>query len=45
MSTYREQRTGSSRTRWLVIGAVLIAIIAAIALLVVYGGGGSGSGY
>jgi hypothetical protein len=46
MSTYREQqRPGSGRTRWLFIGAVLVAIVAAIALLVVYGGGGSGGGY
>ena len=47
MSTYPEQqrRTGWSRTRWLVLGAVLVAIVVAIVLLVVYsGGGGSGGG-
>jgi hypothetical protein len=47
MSTYPEQqgRTGWSRTRWLVLGAVLVAIVAAIVLFVVYsGGGGSGGG-
>ena len=47
MSTYGEQqsRGGSSRTRWLVLGAVLVAIAVAIVLLVVYtGGGGSGGG-
>ncbi len=47
MSTYPEQRrrTGWSRTRWLVLGAVLVAIAVAIVLVVVYsGGGGSGGG-
>ena len=47
MSTYREQhrRTGWGRTRWLVLGAVLVAIVVAIVLIVLYtGGGGSGGG-
>jgi len=47
MSTYREQhrRTGWSRSRWLVLGAVLVAIVVAVVLIVVYsGGGGSGGG-
>jgi hypothetical protein len=47
MSTYPEQhrRTGWSRGRWLVLGAVLVAIAVAIVLIVVYsGGGGSGGG-
>ena len=47
MSTYPEQhrRAGWSRTRWLVLGAVLVAIAVAVVLIVVYsGGGGSGGG-
>jgi len=49
MSTYREQERhgGWSRTRWLVLGAVLVAIAVAIVLLVMYAGGGGsgGAGY
>ena len=50
MSTYPEQqgRAGSHRTRWLVLGAVLVAIAVVVVLVVVYsggGGGGSGGGY
>jgi hypothetical protein len=46
MSTYREQhgRAGWSRTRWLVLGAVLVAIAVAVVLIVVYAGGGSSGG-
>ncbi len=47
MATFRDQqmRTGWSRTRWLVVLGVLIAIAAAVILIVVYsGGGGSGGG-
>jgi hypothetical protein len=48
MSTYPEQhhrRAGWSRMRWLVLGAVLVAIAVAVVLVVVYsGGGGSGGG-
>ncbi len=46
MSTYPEQhgRTGWSRTRWLVLGAVLVAIAVAVVLVVVYSGGGGSSG-
>ena len=45
MSTYREQqRPGWSRTRWLVVGTVLVAIVAAIVLVVLYAGGGTGGG-
>ena len=47
MSTYPEhhRRAGSGRTRWLVLGAVLVAIAVAVVLVVVYsGGGGSGGG-
>jgi hypothetical protein len=48
MSTYPEQhhrRAGWSRTRWLVLGAVLVAIAVAVVLVLVYsGGGGSGGG-
>lgn len=49
MSTYREQRShaGRSRTRWLIIGAILVAVAVAIVLVVVYavGGGSGGAGY
>jgi hypothetical protein len=46
MSTYPEQqrRTGSRRTRWLVLGAVLVAIAVAVVLIVVYSGGGGSNG-
>jgi hypothetical protein len=48
MSTYPEQhhrRAGWSRTRWLVLEAVLVAIAVAVVLVLVYsGGGGSGGG-
>ena len=46
MSTYREQQTrsGWSRTRWLVLGAVLVVIAVAIVLIVLYAGGGGSSG-
>jgi hypothetical protein len=47
MSTYPEQqrRSGWNRARWLVLGAVLVAIVVAIVLIAVYsGGGGSGGG-
>lgn len=44
MSTYREERrAGWSRTRWLVVLGVLIAIAVAVVLIVVYSGGGGGS--
>ena len=48
VATYHDEhvRTGWSRTRWLILAAVLIAIAAAIVLIVVYtGGGGGGGGY
>jgi uncharacterized membrane protein YgcG len=47
MSSYPEQHRGGgwSRGRWMVLGAVLVAIVVAIVLIVVYsGGGGSGGG-
>jgi hypothetical protein len=46
MSTYPEQhrRAGWSRTRWLVLGAVLVAIAVAVVLVLVYSGGGGGGG-
>jgi hypothetical protein len=45
MSTYPEQqrRHGWNRTRWLVLGAVLVAIAGVIALVVLFAGGGSGA--
>jgi hypothetical protein len=50
MATYDEQRAGRtglrawSRTRWLVIAGVAIAIAAIVVLIVVYSGGGGGGG-
>jgi hypothetical protein len=46
VTTFRDEhaRTGWSRTRWLVVLGVLIAIAVAITLIVVYSGGGSGGG-
>jgi hypothetical protein len=43
----RADRTGLrawSRTRWLVIAGIAVAIAAIVALIVVYGGGGGGGG-
>jgi hypothetical protein len=44
MSTYPEQqgRHGWSRTRWLVLGAVLVAIVVIVLVVLFAGGGGSG---
>jgi anti-sigma-K factor RskA len=49
MATFREEQTrprgGWSRTRWLVLAAIAIAVVLAVVLLIVYsGGGGSGGG-
>jgi uncharacterized membrane protein len=48
MATFREEqaqpRRGWSRTRWIVLGAIAVAIIVAIVLLIVYSGGGSSGG-
>ena len=46
MATFRNEqmRTGWSRTRWLVIAGVLVAIAVAVVLILVYTGGGSGGG-
>lgn len=46
MSTYREQQRsgGWSRTRWIVLGAVLLAIAVVVALVILYSSGGSGGG-
>jgi hypothetical protein len=48
MSTYREQqqhqRAGWFRTRWFVLGAVLVAIAVAVVLIAMYAGGGSSGG-
>lgn len=49
LMTYQERQThrhgvgGWSRTRWLVLAAVLVAV-AVVVLLVLYAGGGSGGG-
>ena len=34
-----------SRTRWLVLTLIVLAIVAAIVLIVLYSGGGGGGGY
>ena len=48
MATFREEQTrsrgGWSRTRWMVLAAIAVAVIVAIVLLVVYSGGGSSGG-
>jgi hypothetical protein len=46
VATFREEqrRTGWSRTRWLLLIGVLIAIAVAVVLIVVYSGGGSSGG-
>ncbi|HEX9381360.1 MAG TPA: hypothetical protein VF891_07655 [Gaiellaceae bacterium] len=50
MATFREEQTRTglrswSRTRWLVLTGVLVAIVVAVVLILVYsGGGGSGGG-
>jgi preprotein translocase subunit SecD len=46
MATFRDEqqvRTGWSRTRWLILAGVAIAIIAVVVLLLLYTGGGGGS--
>jgi hypothetical protein len=43
-----EERTGWSRTRWIVLSGLGLAIVAAVILVLVYtggGGGGGGGGY
>jgi hypothetical protein len=46
VATFQEEqtRTGWTRTRWLVVLGVLIAIAVAVVLIVVYSGGGGGGG-
>jgi hypothetical protein len=44
MGTYRHERAGPSRTRWIVVGAILIAIAVAVVLIVLYATGGGSSG-
>ena len=46
MATFREDqmRTGWSRTRWLLVIGVLMAIAVAVVLVLVYSGGGSSGG-
>jgi hypothetical protein len=39
----RHHRTGWSRGRWIALGAVLIAVVVALVLMLVYSGGSSGS--
>ena len=36
---------GWSRTRWIVLAAVLVAVAVALILILTYSGGGGGSGY
>jgi len=46
VATFRDEhaRTGWSRTRWLLVFGVLVAIAVAVVLIVVYSGGGSSGG-
>jgi uncharacterized membrane-anchored protein YitT (DUF2179 family) len=48
MATFREEqaqpRRGWSRTRWLVLAAIAVAVVVAVVLLIVYSGGGSSGG-
>ena len=47
LETQRARRDGIgswSRKRWLVLGAISIIAVIAVALIVTYGGGGSGVG-
>jgi hypothetical protein len=46
MATFREEqaRSGSHRARWIVIGAIALAIVVAVVLVLVYSGGGSSGG-
>ena len=49
MTTLHEQHAQRglrswSRTRWLVLGAIALAVIAVVVLLIIYSGGGGGSG-
>ena len=49
MTTLHEQHAQRglrswSRTRWLVLGAIALAVIAVVVLLIIYSGGGGASG-
>ena len=47
MATFRDEQTRSSwsRTRWLVVAGLVLAVAVAVVLILVYsGGGGGGSG-
>jgi uncharacterized membrane-anchored protein YitT (DUF2179 family) len=48
MATFREEQTqprsGLSRTRWVVLAAIALAVVVAVVLLIVYSGGGSSGG-
>jgi len=48
MTMYHEERSHGlrswSRTRWILIGAVLLAVVVAVVLVVAYSGGGGGGG-
>jgi hypothetical protein len=46
MATFREEqaRSGSHRTRWIVIGAIAVAVVVAVVLVILYSGGGSSGG-
>jgi hypothetical protein len=37
--------TGSGHARWIAIAAVVLAVALGVVLLVLYGGGGSSTGY
>jgi UDP-N-acetylmuramyl pentapeptide phosphotransferase/UDP-N-acetylglucosamine-1-phosphate transferase len=46
MATFHDEqmRTGWSRTRWIVLAAIALAIVVAVVLVLVYSGGGGSSG-
>ena len=48
VATFREEqrqaRSEWSRTRWLVLAAIAVAVVLAVILLIVYSGGGSSGG-
>lgn len=43
--THQHGLAGWSRTRWIVLAAVLVAVALAVILVLTYSGGGGGGGY
>ena len=44
MTTYHEREARRGLGRWIILGGVALAILAAIILVLVYSGGGGGGG-